>query len=240
VELSKVEIGREDSKVGSLHLAPGPYLLLKVSDTGEGMSRATMERIFDPYFTTKGKSGGTGMGLAVVHGIVKEHHGYISVYSEPGQGTIFHVYFPQIIPSVIRQLDVQQQEIPGGSERILLVEDEEAILTLEQAILGDLGYTVTPCLDPLTALSLIDDPANDYDLVITDMTMPKINGAELIRRILLKRPGMPIILCTGFSELINEEKALAIGASRYIMKPLIRRELAVTIRDVLSHAVHRP
>jgi CheY-like chemotaxis protein len=234
VELSKIEISEEDCRMGNLQLMPGPYLLLKMSDTGTGMDRATMDRIFDPYFTTKGKSGGTGMGLAMVHGIVKDHKGHISVYSEPGKGTIFQIYFPQIIESVVKHLDAQQQEVPRGDENILLVEDEEVVLTLETAILEDLGYSVTACKGPFEALAVLDRSAAEFDLVITDMTMPKMNGTELIRHILRRRPDMPIILCTGFSELINEEKALALGAGKYVMKPLIRREIAETIRNVLE------
>ncbi len=237
VELTRIEISKDDNKMGSLHLVPGPYLLLKMSDTGIGMNRVTMDRIFDPYFTTKGKTGGTGMGLAMVHGIVKDHKGHISAYSEPGKGTIFQVYLPQIIESAIEHLDALKKEVPKGEERILLVDDEEVVLTLEKAILENLGYSVTACNSPFAALSEIDQRADEFDLVITDMTMPKMNGAELIRHIAGRRPDMPIILCTGFSELINEEKALALGARKYIMKPLIRREIAEIVREVLVSTI---
>ncbi len=234
VELSQVIIDKDDSRVGGLHLLPGPHLLLKVSDTGVGMGRATIDRIFDPYFTTRGDGGGTGMGLAVVHGIVKEHEGHISVYSEPGCGTSFNIYFPQISSLVTSELEVQRQIVQRGTERILLIEDEEIVMRLEKAMLEELGYQVTTCSCPLDALTVIDKRPEDFDLVLTDMTMPKMNGAELIRKILKKQPEMPIILCTGFSELVNEEKALALGAKQYIMKPLIRREIAAVIRNVLD------
>jgi signal transduction histidine kinase/ActR/RegA family two-component response regulator len=234
VELTRVEIGNDDGRIAGPPVTPGPYLLLRMSDTGAGMDRATMERIFDPYFTTKGKSGGTGMGLATVHGIVRDHKGFITVESEPGKGAVFRVYLPQIDDSDIGQFKAQEKDVTGGEESILLVEDEELVLALETTILEDLGYSVTPCRHPFEALAVLDRRADDFDLVITDMTMPKLNGAELTRQILQRRPDMPIILCTGFSELINEKKALALGARKYVMKPLIRQEIAATVRQVLD------
>jgi len=234
VNLYPTSFSQDDIKVSSLHLMPGPYFVLEVSDTGEGMSRSTMERIFDPYFTTKGDSGGTGMGLAVVHGIVKEHGGHISVYSEPGKGTTFKVYFPQIIASVIHHVAIQQQEIARGNERILLVDDENIVLDLEKALLEELGYRVTACLSPVNALQRLQEAETDFDLVMTDMTMPKMNGAQLTREILKSYPDMPVIICTGFSELINESKARAIGARDFVMKPFVLREIAAKIRGVLD------
>jgi len=236
VNLDRIELDADDIKVSSLHLAPGPYLVLEVSDTGVGMSRIILDRIFDPYFTTKGESGGTGMGLSVVHGIVKEHKGHISVYSELGRGTTVKVYFPQIIASVIKHVAQQQEEIPGGSERVLLLDDEPMVLELETAILKQLGYRVNAYLKPDKALDVLSDRANKFDLVMTDMTMPTMNGAEFTRRVLRQYPGMPVIICTGFSELLNEEKARAIGAKAYVMKPLVLREIAATLRKVLSSA----
>ncbi len=238
VKLSTTEIHESDKRVSHLHLQAGSYTLLEISDTGEGMTRAVRERIFDPYFTTKANNGGTGMGLAVVHGIVREHQGHISVYSELGRGTTFKVYLPQIIGSVIEHVHVQQAQLPMGDERILLVDDEEPVLDLERALLEKLGYQVTSTASPMEALEIFTDRQGAFDLVMTDMTMPKMNGMELAGEILQRRPQMPIIICTGFSELTNEKKAKAIGAREFVMKPLVLRELAPTLRRVLQNPGH--
>lgn len=234
VNLYQIQLDADDIKVSNLHLSPGPYLVLEVSDTGIGMSRTVMERIFDPYYTTKGDSGGTGMGLAVVHGIVREHKGHISVYSEPAKGSTFKVYFPQIIASAHKHVTQHQERIPGGTESIMLVDDEKIVLDLEKAILNQLGYKVAAFLEADEALEAFYDSPSGFDLIITDMTMPKMNGAEFTRRVLNRYPEMPVIICTGFSELLNEEKARAIGAREFVMKPLVMREIASTLRTVLD------
>lgn len=234
IKLHQTEISRDDLLVSRLHLQSGSYLVLEISDTGEGMSRTLLERIFDPYFTTRGESGGTGMGLAVVHGIVREHKGHISVYSELGEGTTFKIYLPQIIASVTSYVSKQLAELPGGSERILLVDDEDFVLELEKALLEKLGYRVTSSNSPLQALETFAQNRGNFDLVMTDMTMPKMNGAQLVEEIVSIDQQMPIIICTGFSELINEKKAKAIGACEYVMKPFDMREIAETLRRVLD------
>ncbi len=238
VRLSTTEIRESDIRVSHLLLQAGLYTFLEISDTGEGMTRAVQERIFDPYFTTKGNNGGTGMGLAVVHGIVREHKGHISVYSELGKGTTFRVYLPQIIGSVIEHVHVQQAQLPMGDERILLVDDEGLVLDLEKALLEKLGYQVTSTTSPIEALEIFTNRNGDFDLVMTDMTMPKMNGMEFTREILRYRPQMPIIICTGFSELVNEKKAKAMGAREFVMKPLVLQELAPTLRRVLQNKGH--
>jgi signal transduction histidine kinase/CheY-like chemotaxis protein len=234
VELSQLEIYSNDAKVTGFDLTPGLYLNLKVSDTGCGMDRAVMMRIFEPYFTTKDKSEGTGMGLALTHGIVKDHDGHITVYSEPGKGTTFNVYLPCIVTDPISLSDEAQVTIPGGSERILVIDDEEILVQMEKRMLEGLGYEVTAMSNCLDALQLFIAGPDAFDLVITDMTMPRMTGAELAQKILSIRQDIPIVLCTGFSELINERKAKAIGIREYVMKPIIKREIAVVVRKLLD------
>jgi len=234
VELLHKEIHPHDKKISNLQLTPGPYLLIKISDTGIGIERTVLERIFDPYFTTKEPGEGTGMGLAVVHGIIKNHGGHITVYSEVGKGTSFHIYLPRIMQETPEMEIVALSRIPTGNEHILIIDDEPIITIMEKRLLESLGYQVTSTTNPLEALSRLSAQPDMCDLVLTDMTMPKMNGAELAQRILKIRSNMPIILCTGFSELINEQKAKAIGVREYVMKPLIRKEIAQAIRRSLD------
>jgi len=234
VELSQVEISPDDTKVTGFDLTPGSYLKLQISDTGCGMRRSVMERIFEPYFTTKDKSEGTGMGLALTHGIVKNHGGHISVYSEQGEGATFQVYLPRIEPDSITPSLQDQEVLARGSERILVIDDEENIVMMEQRMLKGLGYEVTAMSNCLEAFQLFIDGPDNFDLIITDMTMPRMTGAELARKVLSIRPDMPIVLCTGFSELINESKARAIGIRGYVMKPILTREIASVVRNLLD------
>lgn len=234
VSLGAVEIDRRDGGVCGLELTPGSYLRLAVSDTGHGMNRATMERIFEPYFTTKKKGAGSGIGLSVVHGIIKSHGGHISVYSEPDKGTAFHVYLPRITAEQQERSDEGGEEMPRGSERILLVDDEEIIVLMEKKMLEDLGYRVTALMDSRETLHHFERRPAEYDLVITDMTMPHLTGAQLACNLQAIRPDIPVILCSGFSELINEEKARSLGISHYIMKPIVKRDLANIVRKVLD------
>jgi CheY-like chemotaxis protein len=214
-------------------LPPGHYVKLEVSDTGCGMSRAVSERIFEPYFTTKEKSEGTGLGLAVVHGIIKSLHGHIEVESEPGKGTIFRLYLKTVKPAEEMSLQVRQS-LPTGSERILFIDDDVAIAELQKNNLESLGYGVTSLTDSEEALAVFQSAPDDFDLLITDMTMPKMTGDELALRILALRPDMPVILCTGFSERIDEEKAKLLGIREFVMKPIARSNLAVVVRKVLD------
>jgi len=214
------------------HLVPGTYLRLEVSDSGYGIEPDTLKRIFEPYFTTKPKGEGTGLGLSVVHGIVTGHGGHITVYSEPGRGTTFHVYLPMAEAEPIMEGAISQA-IPFGDESILLVDDEETIVEIIQKMLEELGYQVTAFTSPMAALAKFREQADAFDLVITDMTMPKMTGYQLAQELLESRKETPIIMCTGFSELINEETAKAIGIREYIMKPVAITELANTIRRAL-------
>jgi len=218
-----------------LNTYPGPYLRLTISDTGQGIEQEALDRIFEPYFTTKGQNGGTGMGLAVVHGIVKSHGGTITVYSKPGKGSTFNVFLPKIEHAEAdKEGDVRLGTIPTGKEHILFIDDEPAIVDIGKGMLEHLGYTVEIRTSPIEALAAFTALSDKFDLIISDMTMPKMTGDELAKKILAIRPDIPIILCTGFSEHINEEQAKAIGVRKLIMKPFIMREMAEAIRQVLD------
>ena len=234
VSLTAVEIEKGDDKVNGLDLTPGRYLRLEVSDTGCGMDKKILTRIFEPYFTTKEKGKGTGLGLAMVHGIVKSHGGHITVYSEPGKGTNVHVYLPQMLLETAAPGIAEKEALPVGSERVLIVDDEDIVVQMEGKMLESLGYEITALTDSLEAWELLSKQPNAFDLVITDMTMPKMTGVELARRYFSVRPGALVILCTGFSELVTEEKAKAVGISEFIMKPVVKKDLAKAVRKVLD------
>ncbi len=214
-----------------VELSSGKYLDLTVEDTGHGMNQAIIERIFDPYFTTKGPGEGTGLGLAVVHGIVKTYGGAIRVFSEPDKGTVFHVYLPAI-ESVEPEAPGPSQPLPGGNERILLVDDEETLGNALKKMLETLGYQVTAVTGSQEALEIFGGQPEAFDLVITDYTMPKMSGTELAREILKVRSTLPVILTTGFSERLDEEGAAAAGISALIMKPVSLRGIAELILRV--------
>jgi CheY-like chemotaxis protein len=197
------------------------------------MDRITQERIFDPYFTTKEKDVGTGMGLAVVHGIVKEHGGAVAVDSEPGKGSTFSVYFPKVFDESSRD-EEKPAPIFGGTERILFVDDEKSIVDLGRILLKRLGYQVTTKTSPVKVLEEFRRHPHDFDMVITDLTMPKMTGDKLADHLMEIRPDIPIILCTGFSERITEDTAKDRGIKGFVLKPIVIRELAETIRKVLD------
>jgi PAS domain S-box-containing protein len=214
-------------------MTPGRYLHLSVSDTGCGMSQTVLERIFDPFFTTKPKGKGTGMGLSVLHGIVKSSHGTVTVESEPGHGSTFHLYLP-LIETKLQVKEPPPGPIPCGSEKVLFVDDEMAIVELSRCQLEKLGYQVTVRTSSIEALELFKSQPDRFDLVITDMTMPNLTGDKLATEIMAIRPAMPIILCTGFSSAIDEEKSRKIGIRAFIHKPILTRELALAIRRALA------
>jgi PAS domain S-box-containing protein len=233
VSLSEAEI---DSSFTAKHfdIKSGSYIKLSVSDTGYGMSASLMEHIFDPFFTTKEKGKGTGMGLSVVHGIVKSHNGTIHAYSEPGEGSVFKVYLP-IIEKQLEQKINAERPIPTGTEHILFVDDEESLIDMGKQLLVSLGYTVTSRINSLEAFELFKARPDAFDLVITDLTMPNMTGDELAEQLFAIRSDIPVILCTGFSARITEEKAKNMGIKAFILKPLIRKDIAETIRKVLNH-----
>ena len=231
--LENADLKNEESR-SKIGLSPGTYVCLTVADTGSGIGQEEINRIFDPYYTTKEKGKGTGLGLAVVHGIVKSYGGDIGVYSEPGKGTTFSVYLPVIKFGVEKEEIAVIAPVLTGSERILIVDDEQTIVRMEKQMLERLGYDVTERTSSVEALEAFRDSPDKFDLVITDMTMPNMTGIQLSQKLLEIRPDIPIIICTGFSEKINEEKAKAIGIQGYAMKPVVKSELAKKIRAVLD------
>jgi len=233
VVLNETELGADDI-AGYPDIEPGRYLRFSVSDTGHGMEHKIMERIFDPYFTTKEQGKGSGLGLSVVHGIVKSHNGYITVCSEPGKGTAFHVYLPLISAPENTSEILPDKPLPRGNERILLVDDEEQIIEMAQQMLEKLGYNVTAMIRSTEAMNAFRSHPENFDIVITDTTMPQMSGLELSKSILSIRPDIPIILCTGFSEFVTKEEVRAMGIREFVMKPVIRSDIAKAIRQALD------
>ena len=215
-------------------LPPGKYAMLSVSDNGVGIDPANKDKIFEPYFTTKGQGKGTGLGLSVVYGIVKEHQGEIKVYSEVGKGTTFNIYLPLMAKSDMVESSSEKVAVEGGSEHILLVDDEAVISSIERQILERLGYTVCEINSSLDALEEFKANPDRYDLLISDMSMPHMTGDVLAREMLSIRPDLPIIICTGFSERINEDLAREMGIRGFLMKPITISALAHEVRRVLD------
>ncbi|MBU1195714.1 MAG: transporter substrate-binding domain-containing protein [Proteobacteria bacterium] len=224
----------DDGEIRNSPLPSGQYLMLSVSDNGTGISRKIRNQIFEPYFTTKEKNKGTGLGLAVVHGIVKEYKGDIRVYSEEGKGTTFNIYLPVIKKSTQLTSDIQELKLETGTERILLVDDEKSVVQLVTQMLNRLGYSVASHSSSNEALEAFKANPENYDLVITDMTMPNITGDRLAQKMISIRPNIPILLCTGFSERINKEQAETIGIKGFLLKPIVVSELAKEIRIILN------
>jgi CheY-like chemotaxis protein len=187
-------------------IPPGRYVVLSISDTGTGMNQETMARIFEPYYTTKEQGRGTGLGLSVVHGIVKGHHGRIGVYSELGQGTTFNVYLPIIIAETVEK-PVQKLPAPANGERVMIVDDEEAIRSLHCQFLVDNGYKVKGFSDGREAWEAMTANPASWDILLTDRTMPEMTGEQLINKVRKIRPDMPIVLCSGYNSKIDESSA---------------------------------
>jgi PAS domain S-box-containing protein len=227
-ELGAAEVERE------LQVKPGPFVELTVSDTGQGMDETTMARIFEPYFTTKEFGRGTGLGLAVVHGIVHDCGGMIKVESEVGKGSSFHVYFPVAAEEVCRTACLTQGDIPAGHERILAVDDEAAIARYEKSVLEGLGYQVTAMTSSLETWEMFRSSPYSFDLLLTDQTMPAMPGTVLAAKVLAIRPDMPVILCTGYSAVVNAEKIREMGIRLLAMKPFDQYELARLVRKALD------
>lgn len=234
-----IEIGienvvlNEDACVLYTDLTPGNYIKVTVSDTGQGIAPEAIDRIFDPYFTTKEVDKGSGIGLSVVHGIVKSHGGAIRVQSELGKGTTFIVLFPAVAITTDAEIEIDEK-LPSGDERILFIDDEESIAKLGHQRLERLGYKVEATTSPIEALKLFRAKPDHFDLVISDLTMPKMTGDKLVKEILNIRSDIPIILCTGFIEKIDEKKAKAMGVADYIEKPVDKRDFAYKVRKVLD------
>ena len=232
IDLKAVELDAARMPTGVVR-AEGSFAELSVRDTGSGMDAETMTRIYDPFFTTKTVGKGTGMGLAVVHGIVESHHGFIGVDSVPGQGTTFKLYFPVHAEEIQEDAEIRQPSV-GGNERILLVDDERDLLETIAESLEMLGYRVTATCNSSEALQIFRTDPQGFDLVITDQTMPDLSGVELAVDLLKTRADLPIILSTGYSTKVSPVEAKRIGIREFCAKPLEMQQLAVVIRKILD------
>lgn len=217
-----------------MNLRIGSYIVLSISDTGSGIDPAIMPRLFEPYFTTKTNGKGTGLGLSVVHGIVRDYSGHIDISSKPGEGTCFTVYLPVMDKEKQAVQISETDEIRGGTERILVVDDEEQITSMLEESLKRLGYTVTSQSTGNEALDTLTRIPDQFDLVISDVTMPGITGDKLVRKIHEIRPDIPVVLCTGFEGRLTKEEIQAFGVTDFLMKPISRKDLARSIRNVLD------
>ncbi len=241
ISLSK-EIFETASSAKEYHLKPGAYVKLSVSDTGPGIDADIVSRIFEPFFTTKKVGEGTGLGLSVVYGIVKNHDGAVRVESLPGAGATFHIYIP-FLENETGRIDIRPEEgIARGKERILFVDDEPDLIKLAETLLSRLGYQVTALSESREALTLFQAHPDDFDLIITDMTMPHLSGSDLALEVIKLRPGKPIILCTGYSSYIDAEKAARMGIKSFLLKPVSTKDLAAAVRKTLdeSHVADTP
>ncbi|MCW5202396.1 response regulator [Desulfobulbus sp. US4] len=226
---------QDDDQKPHLDLAPGEYAELTVTDTGIGMHPDIVDKIFDPYFTTKNKGKGTGLGLAIIHGVISDYGGAITVESRLGRGSTFRVFLPVTENKEDALPEIKKQEdIPRGTERILFVDDEELLIDMGKDMLARLGYHVTVKKSSLEALEIFKEQPDNFDLVITDQTMPDMTGFELAKNMLQSRPNLPIILCTGYSALVDEKVAKAQGIKEFLLKPVRRKIIAQAIRQVLD------
>ncbi|MEQ8187975.1 MAG: response regulator [Candidatus Eremiobacterota bacterium] len=236
VTLTDIDINADNI---DLHkdIKEGHYIKLSVSDTGHGMTREILERIFDPYFTTKGQGEGTGLGLSVVHGIVKSYNGEIKVFSEPGKGSTFDIYLPEVDAETAKE--ETPEPVPGGKEKILIVDDDEDLAIMLQSILNRQGYDVIVSTDGREALKVFRNH-RDIDLVITDQAMPEITGTQLAQEIYGISPSVPVILCTGFTEDLHLEPVTYPGIRKFFLKPFTIRNIAEGIREVLNDSGDAP
>ncbi|SDT84168.1 hybrid sensor histidine kinase/response regulator [Desulfobacula phenolica] len=232
VQLKETRI--QDHILVNISLKSGWYARLTVSDTGKGIDPEIIDKIFEPYFTTKEQGKGTGLGLAFVHGIIKEHGGDIQVSSTPGKGSTFDIYIPLMKKPVVTDSVKTVEMLQTGKGNILLVDDEPSVARLEKRMLERLGYQATAYIKSPDALKAFQSAPNDFNLVITDMTMPDMTGDQLSKKILSIKPDIPIIICTGFSERINEEKAKAIGVKGFLIKPVLKSEMAQMVKKVMD------
>jgi two-component system cell cycle sensor histidine kinase/response regulator CckA len=232
IKLARVEV---DSGFATIHSAvkPGHHLKISISDTGHGMSPKILEKIFEPYFTTKQRGEGTGLGMAVVQGIVESHGGGIIAKSELGKGTVFDILIP-ILNTTIEEEFEESEPLPTGTEHILFVDDEQFLTEIAEQMLMRLGYTVTTRTSSVEALELFKSSPIRFDMVITDMDMPNMSGDSLAQTLIKIRPDIPIILCTGYSDRIDEKRAKELGIKAFAMKPFVMRDMAVLVRKVLD------
>jgi len=235
VTLTDMDIDAESSSFYE-RLTPGPYVKLTVSDTGHGMDSEVIKHIFEPFFTTKATGKGSGMGLSVVHGIVKIHNGDIKVYSKPGHGTSFDIFFPRITDDNkdINNKHIEEEKplYKDTGKRILFVDDEETLVAIGKQFMKKFGCTFYATVSSEEALKIFSERSDDFDLVITDQTMPEMTGIELIEKLKAIRNDIPVILCTGHSDSVNEENSSSMGITKFIMKPYSSRILLEAIRSV--------
>ncbi|MBT8331459.1 MAG: response regulator, partial [Deltaproteobacteria bacterium] len=232
IRLANVDLkGNAAAKIPDLY--PGPFLKLSVRDTGDGIAPEALPQIFNPYFTTKEKGEGTGLGLAVVQGIIKSLNGAITVDSNVGKGSTFHVYLPTIKRELADEEEIPKP-LPMGYERILLVDDEQPLVEIGKQMLERLGYKVDTRTSSIEALNLFKADPSRFDLVITDIVMPNMTGDRLADKLIGIRPDIPIVLCTGYSEKFTHKHAAEKGIEAFLMKPLVMQNLASTVRQALS------
>ncbi|MBC8208270.1 MAG: PAS domain-containing protein [Desulfobulbaceae bacterium] len=236
IKLQRKEVTAEEL-AGEKECTPGPYIVLTISDTGCGMDEKTRALIFDPYYTTKEMGRGTGLGLSVTLGIIKQYHGLIRVESAPGAGSTFTVYLPALVDPMLDDKSTNilaATNMATGSEQVMLIDDERSILAMQQTVLNYLGYKVTCFNDSEEAMEFFTTHPDQFDLIVTDQTMPKITGIEVIHQVLKLRPHMPIIISTGYSSILHKEEALSIGARIFLRKPVKIEVLAAAVREALD------
>lgn len=236
VALQRHQVSAEGIPPGE-DVTPGFFVRISVSDTGCGMEQDTIDRIFEPYYTTKDISTGTGLGLAVVHGIVQSFHGFVEVASRLGKGTTFFVYLPLTEERAISAVTLEQKdikEIIPDNTRILIVDDEPLLVKINKKRLEEVGYQVSAVTNSTEALEMFRSQSESFDLLVTDQTMPGLTGADLAKAVLEITPSLPIIMCTGHSDILPEEKAMSIGIRKYVFKPLQGDELLDAVQEVLT------
>ncbi len=236
LNISLADTKMEGDAAINAQIPVGNYAKLIISDTGTGIPPEQLERIFDPFFTTKEIGKGTGLGLSVVHGIIQRLNGAVLVESEIGKGTAFEVYLP-LSPEINQSKKIEIDRTTGGNEHILLIDDEQGILEIETEMLKTMGYTVTSMNNAIEALEIFSKQPEQFDLVITDMTMPTMTGYKLAIELGKILPNIPTILCTGYSEIMTKEKAASLGINEFLMKPISMVDLSITIRSVLDKKI---
>ena len=239
IALQNVDSIEQDARITPIQaLKPYPegFVKIVVGDTGYGIDKSNLDKIFDPYFTTKKRGEGTGLGLSVVHGIVTGMGGHISMKSVVNVGTEFTLYLPRCKTEIGSDEGSEAPPAPKGNESILVVDDDETVVRMEKRLLENLGYRIEAVSSSREALRVFSEKKDDYDLVITDMTMPGLTGVDLARELLVLRPDLPIIICTGFSERLDENIARSMGIREYVSKPIVLRRFAGVVRRVLDES----
>ena len=235
VELADEEIDSRHAQ--ATNLIPGTYVKLSISDSGAGISPKNLERIFDPFFTTKEQGKGTGMGLSVVHGIVKNCDGTIVARSKEGEGSTFTIYFPKLADAEAWPIaKAGTKALQQGHEKILFVDDEPTLVELGQLLLERFGYEVTAVTSSIAALQMISEHPDQFDLLITDQSMPKMTGCQLAKEAMAIRPDLPVILCSGYGSLMSQEDVQTIGIKQFIRKPYDTAIISAVLRDTLDNA----